>query len=134
MDVDIAQTAAAVVPFVAATVVAYGTQTLEKLRDRASDATVALGQRFLGQLLTRDRPALTSAVEDLAADPADEDATAALRLQIRKALTDDPALAAEIAGMLAAQTIHIEASGERSVATHTNDGIISTGDGATFLR
>jgi hypothetical protein len=134
MDVDVAQTAAAVVPFVVATAVAYGTQTLDKLRDVASDATVALGQRLLGRLLSRDRPALTSAVQDLAAGPADEDAAAAVRLQVRKALADDPALAAEIAGMLAAQTIHLEASGERSVATLTNNGIISTGDGTTFPR
>ncbi len=131
---DVAQTAAAVVPFVVATAVAYGTQTLDKLRDVASDATVALGQRLLGRLLSQDRPALGSAVEELTAAPADEDAAAAVRLQVRKALADDPALAAEIAGMLAAPAIHIEASGERSVATHTNDGIISTGDNATFPR
>jgi hypothetical protein len=134
MDVDVAQTAAAVVPFVTAAVVAYGTQTLERLRDAAADGTVALGQRVLGRLLTRDRPALVAAVQDHAADPADTDAAAQLRLQIRKALAEDPALAAEVAAMLPAQRIRIEASGERSVATHTNHGVINTGDGATYLR
>ncbi|WP_433366798.1 hypothetical protein ACQPZX_38430 [Actinoplanes sp. CA-142083] len=106
MDVDVAQTAAAVMPYVTAVAGAYGARTLEKLRDealdQASDATVGLGRRILNRILGRDesRGAIEEALTEAVDAPEDEDTAAALRLQIRKAFKADPSLAAEVAEML----------------------------------
>src|SRR6185369_8900679 len=86
----------------------YGAQTLEKLRDQvldqASDATLGLGRRLLNRILRREdsREVIEGALVEVGAAPEDEDAVASLRLQIRKALAADPALAAEVAQMLQA--------------------------------
>ncbi|MGI5241036.1 hypothetical protein [Dactylosporangium sp. CA-139066] len=138
VDIDVTKTAAAVMPYVAAAVASYGASTLDKVRDeaaeRAADATVTLGHRLLHMLLRRgqSRPALEGAVVDVAAgEPEGPDA---LRLQIRKALTADPVLAGEIAALLPAPSIRIEASGNRSIAIGTNYGIASTGNDSTFFH
>jgi hypothetical protein len=138
MDIDAAQTAAAVIPYVTGAVAAYGVNTLEKVReaviDKASDATVSLGHRILNRILGRaeSRPVIEGAIVDVAAG--EEGSEAALKLQIRKAFAADPELARDVFAMLPAGSVHIEASGERSIATGTNTGINSTGDGATFHR
>lgn len=138
MDVDVAQTAAAVMPYVTAAVTAYGTNTLDKVRDamvdKASDATVSLGHRVLNRILGKSASpqVIEGAIVDVAAG--EDDSVAALRLQIRKALAADPDLVREVAGMLPVGTVHNEASGERSIAVVTNTGIANTGDGATFYR
>ncbi|GAA2551622.1 hypothetical protein GCM10010435_22260 [Winogradskya consettensis] len=134
MDVDSAQVAAAVMPYVTA----YGVTTLDKFReavvDRTSDATVALGSRLVDLILGRagSRQAIEGAIADVAAG--EEDSEAALRLQIRKALAADPDLARDVAALLPAGAVHIEASGTRSIAIGTNTGIANTGDGAAFHR
>ena len=124
------------VPYIAGAASAYGAAVLDKVRDEAADATadatVSLGRRLLRRLLGRgeSRPAIEATVSDLATDPDDEDYRAALRVQIRKALTADPALADEVRGTLtqAGVTITITASGTRSVAAHTITGNVTTGD------
>jgi hypothetical protein len=68
-------------------------------------------------------------VLDAAAHPGDRDFLAGLRAQVRKALEDDPGLAAELTALLAVGGI-VVAGGHRAVAVHDNIGIISTGDGA----
>lgn len=138
MDVDVVQTAAAVLPHVLAAVSAYGTSVLEKARDRVidegADATVNLGLRVLRRILGREesQQAVESAVIDVAAG--EDDSDAALRLQIRKALAADAELAREVRGMLPAAGSRIEASGERSVAIGENSGVVSTGDDASIQR
>ncbi|MEU8094707.1 MULTISPECIES: hypothetical protein [Micromonospora] len=138
MDVDVAQTAAAVMPYVTAAVTAYGMSTLDKVRDRvvdgASDATVGVGHQLLNRILGREqsRQAIEGAVIDVATG--EEDGTVALKLQIRKALATDPELAREVAAMLPAGSVHIEASGERSIAIQNNLGVASTGENATIQR
>jgi hypothetical protein len=64
------------------------------------------------------RPAAQEAAHDVAADPDDEDARAALRLQLKKLLTDDPALASQLAQLIGSgdRTVNVTASGERAVA------------------
>jgi hypothetical protein len=132
MSADVAQTAAAVMPYVTATVAAYGMHTLDKVRDsfveRASEATVGRGHRLLDRILRREpsRESVEEAVVDLAAGMPDSEA--ALRLQIRKALAADPELAADVRSMLPPPAMRIEASGERSIAVGTNSGVLSTGD------
>ncbi|MDG4762943.1 hypothetical protein O7632_02260 [Solwaraspora sp. WMMD406] len=138
MGIDVAQTAAAVVPHVAAAVAAYGMGTVDKVRDavveRASDASVSLGHRILNRILRREesRPVIESAIVDVAAGQ--EDSEAALRLQIRKVLAADPDLAREVADLLPAGSVHNEASGDGSIAVGTNTGIANTGVNPTFIR
>lgn len=138
MDVDVAQTAAAVMPYVTAAVTAYGVTTLDRVRDavvdKTSDATVGLGQRLLNRILGREesRQVIEGAIADVAAG--EEDSEAALKLQIRKALAADPGLARDVAQLLPTGTTHNEASGTRSIAIVTNSGIASTGDNPTFHR
>jgi hypothetical protein len=140
MDLDVVQTAAAVMPYLTAAATAYGMNTLDKARDavvdKTSDATVTVGHRILNRILHRkeSQRVIEGAVIDLAAAPDDEDAQAALRLQIRKAVTDDPALLSDIAGILNEAGVTVTASGARSVAAHTISGVVVTGDGASVQR
>jgi hypothetical protein len=111
---DVASLAAEMTPYVSAAVGAYGGAVLAKVRDDAADATVGLGRRLLQKVFGHqdEQEPLPEPLADLAADPADEDALAACRLQIRKALAADPVLADEIRSMLAAAggvTQHVHA-------------------------
>ncbi len=78
------------------------------------------------------KPTAQEAVTDAAAAPHDEDAQAALRLQLKKLLTENEELAHEIERQLAAAQaagVTIIASGERSVAAQNITGsTIITGD------
>src|SRR5690349_8692742 len=109
-----------VVPYVAAVAGAYGSAVLERVRDAAADATaeatVGAGRRLLRRILGREESAAVvgAAVQDLAANPNDEDRIAALRLQLRKVFAADPELRAELQTMLPAEAV--TATGPRSVA------------------
>ncbi len=78
------------------------------------------------------KPAAREAVQDVAAAPKDGDAQAALRLQLRKILSEDEELAAEVAQLwekAKAMGVTVIASGEHSVAARKIEGsIIVTGD------
>ncbi|MFN4294016.1 MAG: hypothetical protein ACK4JD_07785 [Thermoflexales bacterium] len=67
----------------------------KKLGAEAWERAKALWVRLRPAVVAR--PAAQEAVQDAAAQPQDEDALAALRRQLKKLLTEDPALAAEIA-------------------------------------
>ena len=129
MDVDAAQTAALVLPYLAAAARSYGAHTLDQLRDDAvdagSDATVAFARRLAGRLFGRpgSRPAIESAVADLAVAPDDDDTQAALRLQIRKALAEDAELWADIARMLT----DLGVAGDRYTVTVTGSQGVQVG-------
>src|SRR5438477_939322 len=80
------------------------------------------------------RPAAHEAVEDVAEDPSNEDARAALRQQLRKLLAENPDMQRDLAGILSqaesrgVPSLHVEASGARSVALGGNNlGSITTG-------
>jgi hypothetical protein len=138
MDVDVTQTAAAVMPYVTAAVGAYGASVLDKIRDgvvdKAADETVGLGQGLLGRIFHRaaSADAIEGAVRDAAAG--EEGSGAALELQIRKTLRADPELSREIAAMLPTGSVHIEASGTRALAINVNSGIANTGDNSTMQQ
>ena len=138
MEIDVAQTLTAMMPYVTSALNAYGTNTLDKVRDSvvdgATDATVGVGHKILNRLLGRaeSRAAIEDAVTDVAAG--EEDSEAALRLQIRKALNADFALAQELQGMMPAGSVRYEASGTGSIAIGTNSGIANTGANAIFNR
>jgi hypothetical protein len=122
--------------YVTAAIGAYGGAVLQKAQDDAAEATVGLGRRVL-QRIFGTRAAgeqLPEPVADVAADPQDEDAVAALRLAIRKALAADPQLRTEVEGMLASAGVSVTAAGERSIAAQTITGIAATGDNTTINR
>jgi hypothetical protein len=124
-----------IVPAIGAAVGAYGTGILTRAEAAAADATVSLGHRILAKILHRtpQRAPLEAAVTDLAADRQDPDAVAALRLQLRKILTQDPQLMAELAAMLPSAR-QASAAGDRSVAiAGDNRAAISTGDHSPIL-
>lgn len=133
---DVSAVVALLMPYVSAAVGAYGSAVLTKAQDVAADETVGLGRRLLQRIWQRpeSQAELESAVSDRVQAPDDDDSLAALRLQIRKALAADPALAKELADMLgpaaAPAAMTVSAVGERAVAAGTNTGIIQTGDKA----
>lgn len=88
-----------------------------------------------------DKPAAKEAIDDLEKAPGDADAQAALRLQIKKLLTEDKAFAAQLETMLnaaqaggAQSTVNVTAN-ERSVAAGRDvSGTILTGDVKGSIR
>ena len=128
--------AALLMSYVTAAIGAYGGAVLEKAQDDAAEATVGLGRRVL-QRIFGTRAAgeqVPEPVADVAADPQDEDAVAALRLAIRKALAADPGLRSEVEGMLSSAGVNVTAAGERSIAAQTISGVAATGDNTTINR
>jgi hypothetical protein len=113
MSADATALAAEMTPYISAAIGAYGGAVLARVRDDAADATVGLGRRLLQRVFGHHgaREPLPGPLADLAADPDDGDAMAAVRLSIRKALDADPALAAEVRAMIggavtAVQQVH----------------------------
>jgi len=112
-----------------------GQEAAKKLGEKASeqgfDHAKALWEKLRPKV--EAKPAALEAVQDAAEHPDDEDALAALRLQLKKLLAEDEPLAQELARLLeqtrpAGQTVI--ASGERSVAIGGNasGNVIITGD------
>lgn len=132
MEVDLAAT---VVPYVTAVAGAYGAAVVAKIRDTAADGTAdaaaQLGRRLLARVLRRSEEPATrrviDAVQEIAEHPTDPDAVAALRLQLRRAFTADPQLAADITDMLREASTAVRARGQGAVAVEHNAGIIQTG-------
>lgn len=128
--------AAEVAPYASAAAGAYGGAVLAKVRDEAADATVGLGRRLLQRIFgtRQEDERLPEPLADVVADPADEDALAALRLAIRKALAESPLLQGEVRGMLERAGVSVTAAGEGSVAAQVISGVVATGDDATITR
>ena len=113
-------------PYVSAAVGAYDGAVLAEVRDEAADPTVSLGRCLLQRVFggQGQQEQLTGPLADLAADPDDEDAVAAVRLAVRKALAGDPMLAAEVRSMLAAGGVSQHARAGRDAYTAGRDVII----------
>ncbi len=101
---DLVSLVAEMTPYVSAAVGAYGGAVLAKVRDEAADATVGLGRRLLIRIFgSQDQEGpLPGPLADLAIDPDDGDALAAVRLAIRQVLATDPDLEGEVRAMLSA--------------------------------
>lgn len=88
--------------------VKLGTQSAEKLTDKASEQfsetawekAKVVWSKLRPQL--EHKPAAAEAIEDTANHPDDEDLQAALRVQVKKLLQQDAALADEVAALLKA--------------------------------
>lgn len=123
MSGDMLSLATEVTPYVSAAAAAYGGAVLARARDEAADATVGLGRRLLQRVfgVRREGEPLPGPLADLAVRPQDEDALAAVRLAVRRALAADPELEAELRSMLAIAPGIVHVRAER-------DGISSARD------
>ena len=132
MGGDAVSLATEMTPYISAAVGAYGGAVLVRVRDEAADATVGLGRRLLQRVFgSRDEgEPLPGPLVDLTVDPGDDDALAAVRLAVRKALAADPVLAAEVRSMLTSAGVTVTASGDRSIAAQVITGTAVTGDSA----
>ena len=113
-----------------------GQEAARKLGEQASEQGFEQAQALWDRLRPKmeARPAALEAAQDAAAHPDDEDALAALRLQLKKLLAEDQALAQELARLwneAQASGVTVIASGSRSVAIGGNvsGSVIVTGDG-----
>jgi acyl-CoA reductase-like NAD-dependent aldehyde dehydrogenase len=123
-------------PYLTTAVGAYGVAVFARAESAAVDATAHLGRRILQAVWRRrdeqGRAELEAAVQDAAEAPEDEDAAAAVRQQVKRALREDAELRAELARMLPApETVTVTASGERSIAAKTITTAV-TGDHTTI--
>src|SRR5690348_8771207 len=102
MDSEVATLASAAVPFIVASVQAYGQRVLDRIQDsvidHASNTSVDVGRRILARLLAQDsqRQAIAADVAEIAANPINENAQTVLQSHIRAALEHDEDLRAEI--------------------------------------
>ncbi|HYV13370.1 MAG TPA: hypothetical protein VE980_20870 [Pyrinomonadaceae bacterium] len=112
----------------------------EKAAEETGNAVAGQSWEWVKSVWTRlkpkveAKPAALEAAQDVALSPEDQDAQAALRIQLRKLLTEDQSLADEVSRWLEqgkAAGITVIASGERSVAIggDAKDNTIVTGDG-----
>jgi tetratricopeptide (TPR) repeat protein len=128
MSGDVLSLAAEVTPYVSAAAAAYGGAVLVKARDAAADATVGLGRRLLQRVfgVRREGEPLPGALADLAASPQDEDALAAVRLAVRKAVAADPVLEADLRSMLdSAPAVVMHVHAERDALSSGRDQVIT---------
>ncbi|WP_327292811.1 hypothetical protein [Streptomyces sp. NBC_01198] len=139
MDTEIVQLVEQAGPYLTAAVGAYGAAVLGRAEDAATsaaaDATANVGRRLLRAVWHRgdaaEQAALATAVQEVAEESGDEDAAAALRQQVKRALRDDAALRAEVAALLGtAGGVTVNVSGARAIGAQ-HIGIAVSGDNAT---
>ncbi|MFB7999015.1 hypothetical protein ACFC4G_40130 [Streptomyces sp. NPDC056002] len=137
MSSEIVQLVEQAGPYLMTAVSSYGAAVLTRAENAAAEGTAQLGRRILQMAWRRrdqqGRAELEAAVQDAADAPNDEDAAAALRQQIKRALRDDAELLAELTRLLPAggETVNVTASGPRSIAAK-NIGTAVTGDNTTI--
>jgi hypothetical protein len=131
---EVASVAAEVMPYITGAAAAYGAAVLGRAQDEAAGATVSLGKRLLRRIfgVHEGQGELPEALRDLAAEPDDPDAVAAVRLQIRKRLAVDPVLAADVQRMLADTRVTVISHGKRSVSAQVVNAPVVTGDNSTI--
>ncbi len=112
-----------------------GQEAAKKLGEKAGEQGLDQAKTLWEKLRPKveAKPAALEAATDVAANPKDEETLAALRLQLKKLLVEDEALAQELARLLQqaqAPGRTVTASGERSVAIggNVNGSVIVTGD------
>ncbi|MDH6217976.1 hypothetical protein [Streptomyces pseudovenezuelae] len=139
MSAEIVQFVGQAGPYLTAALGAYGAGVLTRTENAAVDATANVGRRMLQSVWRRrdeqGRAELEAAVQDAAEAVDDEDAAAALRQQLRRAVREDAELLRELAGLLpsVAGPVTVTASGERSIAAQTI-GTAVTGDNVSLSR
>ncbi|MBO0802996.1 MAG: hypothetical protein J2P25_07975 [Nocardiopsaceae bacterium] len=99
---EIATLTADATPYVMAAVSAYGGAVLAKTRDKAADATVSVGVRFLQRVFghKKDGDPIPHELAVLAATPEDPDALGAVCRAIHAAMSADEAMLGEVRSIL----------------------------------
>ncbi|MGE0821730.1 MAG: hypothetical protein AB7G75_10915 [Candidatus Binatia bacterium] len=117
---DLTTVAATVTTALMPYVVKTGEKTAEKLGEMVPEGVgkvwTAIMRRFKG------KPVAEAATLDLLTEPGDEDNQTTFRIQLKKALADDPTFLAELAQLLAA------------VQPERGDQTLNTGSGAVATR
>lgn len=137
MSAEIVQFVGQAGPYLTAALGAYGAGVLTRAENAAVEATANVGRRMLQSVWRRrdeqGRAELEAAVQDAAEATDDEDAAAAMRQQLKRAVREDAELLRELTALLpsAGGPVTVTASGERSIAAQTI-GIAVTGDNATL--
>jgi len=135
LPAQLVQLLAPYLPYLVKGIKLAGQEAAKKLGEKASeqgfDHAKALWEKLRPKV--EAKPAALEAVQDAAEHPDDEDALAALRLQLKKLLAEDQPLAQELARLLQqaqAGGRTVTASGNRSVAIGGNvsGSVIVTGD------
>jgi hypothetical protein len=95
---ELATLAAEITPCIVAAIDAYGEEVLAKTQDDAADPATSLGRRLLQRVFgwRGNADPLPEILEEVIANPDDEDYIAGLRMVIRKALAADAQMLAEI--------------------------------------
>jgi hypothetical protein len=118
----------------------------QALAERASTELEVEGWSLATALWSRlrqkvdERPAAHEAAKDVAAHPEDEDMRAALRVQLRKLLTEDPALLAEVRQALeegqkgGTNTVTASGAGAVAIGRDASGSTIVTGDNNRISR
>ena len=141
LPAQLVQFLAPFLPYLVKGVKLAGQEAAKKLGEKAGEQGFEQAKTLWEKLRPKveARPAALEAATDVAANPKDEEALAALRLQLKKLLAEDESLAKELARLLtqarpAGQTV--TASGSRSVAIGGNvsGSVIVTGDGNTVHK
>jgi hypothetical protein len=133
--IEVAALTAFLAPFLP-TLVKAGEKVVAKAADAASDEAFEYAKALWERLKpgVEAKPAAQEAVDEVAGRPDDEDALAAMRLQLRKLLEADTQLEGDVAAIWrqaeAANVVQVTASGERSVAVggDVTGSTIVTGD------
>jgi tetratricopeptide (TPR) repeat protein len=117
-------------PYVSAAVGTYGRAVLAPGNDEVTDAPAGIGRHLLLRLFGRREEAepLPPPLADLAADPADSDALAAVRLEARRMMAGDPVLAADVRALLAGASQQVRAERDAYTAAG-NQTIINVAGG-----
>jgi hypothetical protein len=110
-----------------------GQQALQEAAGKLGQGTVEQAGRLWSKLWPRleSRPGGAEAAQDAASAPRDEEAQTVLRVQLRKLLTEDPELAAEIEQLFEdARRSGAVAAAQRSVSIggDASGNVIITGD------
>ena len=114
---DAASLAVLATPYVLAAAQTYGNAVLAKLDNETSDSPVDLGRQILMRIfgpVAWGEP-LPGPVQDLAADPHNEDALVAVRLAIGRILASDSVLADDVRSMLAASAETVSARDRQDI-------------------
>jgi hypothetical protein len=118
----------------------------QALAERASNELGAEGRELATAVWNRlsqridERPAAQEAARDVAANPKDEDMQAAFRVQLRKLLTEDPALLAEVRRTLeegqkgGTNTVTASGAGAVAIGRDASGSTIITGDQNQITR
>jgi hypothetical protein len=135
LPAQLVQFLAPFLPYLLKGVKLAGQEAAKKLGEKAGEQGFEQAKALWDKLRPKveARPAALEAAQDAATHPDDEDALAALRLQLKKLLAEDDSLAQELAHLLQQARPagkNVTASGERSVAIggSVSGSVIVTGD------